>query len=157
MRIIGLDLGERRIGVAAADDRTGVAVPVTTVQAESDPVAAVISVLSDQGAEEVVVGLPLSMSGAVGPQAEKVLALVEAIQAHVAIPVHTWDERLSSYSARELAQQWPRQGEDALAATVILDSFLAAQKRGESIADVIYLPERSAPSTGEAALMSFEE
>jgi RNase H-fold protein (predicted Holliday junction resolvase) len=58
------------------------------------------------------------------------------------LPIALWDERLSSFSARELAQQWPRQGEDALAATVILQSFLASQKRGDATGEVIHLPPR---------------
>ena len=77
MRIIGIDLGERRIGVAAADDRTSVAVPVDTVEAGDDVVETLAQIVLDQQADEIVVGLPLSMSGAVGPQAEGVLNVVE--------------------------------------------------------------------------------
>jgi putative pre-16S rRNA nuclease len=131
-RIIGLDLGEKRIGVAAADDRTGVAVPVTTVLAADDAVRAVLDVLREQAAEEVVVGLPISMSGALGPQAEKVLALVDSIQGQIAIPVHTWDERLSSVQASRAGPNLGKRkstrtavaGRDAAAAAIILQAFL---------------------------------
>ena len=54
MRIIGIDLGEKRIGVAAADDRTQVAVPVTTIDADGDPVAAIANLVQEQNADELV-------------------------------------------------------------------------------------------------------
>lgn len=131
-RIIGIDLGEKRIGVAAADDRTGVALPVTTVQAGADPVSAVIEVLRDQSAEEVVIGLPLSLSGAMGPQAEKVMALVDDIRRRLDMPVHTWDERLSSVEASRASPNLGRRksartaaaGRDAAAAAIILQAFM---------------------------------
>jgi putative Holliday junction resolvase len=136
MRIIGLDLGEKRIGVAAADDRTGVALPVTTVNAVGDPAALVASILREQSADEVVVGLPLSMSGAVGPQAEKVLALVEELREIVAIPIHTWDERLSSVQAsrspgrptRRKSNRTADAGRDAAAAAIVLQAYLDSRR-----------------------------
>ena len=136
MRIIGLDLGEKRIGVAAADDRTGVALPVTTVNAAGDTTVLVANILQEQAADEVVVGLPLSMSGAVGPQAEKVLALVDDLREIISIPIHTWDERLSSVQASRAPRQVPRRksartaaaGRDAAAAAIILQAYLDSQR-----------------------------
>jgi putative Holliday junction resolvase len=58
MRILGLDLGEKRIGVAAADDRTPVAVPVDTIEVDDDPVDVVSRLVDERQADEVVVGLP---------------------------------------------------------------------------------------------------
>ena len=132
MRIIGLDLGEKRIGVAAADDRTGVALPVTTVNVAGDLTVLVAGILREQSADEVVVGLPLSMSGATGPQAQRVLALVEDLREIVAIPVHTWDERLSTVQAsRSHGKQTRRKsgrtadaGRDAAAAAIVLQAYL---------------------------------
>jgi putative Holliday junction resolvase len=135
VRIIGLDLGERRIGVAAADDRTGVALPVTTVNVNSDPAALVADVLREQRAEEVVVGLPLSMSGAMGPQAEKVMALVDELRERIAIPIHTWDERLSSVQASRVPSPGRRKssrtaaaGRDAAAAAIVLQAYLDSRR-----------------------------
>jgi len=148
MRIIGLDLGEKRIGVAAADDRTGVALPVTTVAAVGDPTVLVAGILREQSADEVVVGLPLSMSGAVGPQAEKVLALVEDLREIVAIPVHTWDERLSTVQASRSPGKQTRRpdgrpsgrksgrtadaGRDAAAAAIVLQAYLDNRRSAAS-------------------------
>ncbi len=102
MRIIGLDLGEKRIGVAAADDRTQVAVPVTTISAGSDAVAAITKLVEEQQADEVVVGLPLSMTGAIGPQARLTI---------------------------EVVGRAPEGARDAIAAAIVLQAYLDAHRR----------------------------
>ncbi len=132
MRIIGLDLGERRIGVAAADDRTRVAIPVTTVVVEGDALSAVIDIVRDQRADELVVGLPLSLTGALGPQARLVMRVVEELRQRLSIPVHTWDERLTTIQAgRANTGQRSRKssrtaaaGRDAAAAAILLQAFI---------------------------------
>jgi putative Holliday junction resolvase len=136
VRIIGLDLGEKRIGVAAADDRTGVAVPVTTVAAGDDLAQTVASVVREQAADELVVGMPLSMSGALGPQAQKVAAVVDELGELLSIPVHTWDERLSSVQASRVGPSLGRKksartavaGRDAAAAAIILQAFIDSRR-----------------------------
>ena len=134
MRILALDIGERRIGVAAADDRTRVAIPIDTITVEGDPVEAIARLVQEQRADELVVGLPLSLSGAVGPQAQRVQALVDALSARLSIPVYTWDERLTSVEAdRRLPPGRRRRkggrpalagSRDALAAAIILQAYL---------------------------------
>lgn len=129
MRIIGLDLGAKRIGVAAADDRTRVAVPVTTIEAGADPITAIEALIQEQNADELVVGLPLTMTGAIGPQAQVTMELVEKLRDRIALPVHTWDERLTTAQAGRSA---PRRGRatkgtgtrDAVAATILLQAFI---------------------------------
>src|SRR3972149_2633235 len=98
-RILAIDPGEKRIGVAAADLRTRVAVPLTTIEAGADPVEAVARVAEEESAEAIVVGLALSLSGALGPQAQQTQALADALARRLDIPVHTWDERLTSAEA----------------------------------------------------------
>lgn len=133
MRILALDVGERRIGVAAADDRARVAVPVGTLSPGDDPVEAIARLVMEQGAGEVVVGLPISLSGELGPQARKIQALVDALAARLAIPVRTWDERLSTVeAARRLSPPGRRRGRrrespaspDAVAAAIVLQAYL---------------------------------
>ena len=136
MRIIGLDLGEKRIGVAAADDRTGVAVPLTALAAGDDPAGAIARLLEEQAADEVVIGLPLSMTGAVGPQAEQALGVVEDLRGRLAIPVHTWDERLTTVQASRVQPNRSRGGRsdrdkgrrDAIAAAILLQAFLESRR-----------------------------
>ena len=132
MRILAIDIGEKRIGVAAADDRTRVALPLATVTPNDDIIEAIAHLVEQQQAEELVVGLPLSLSGALGPQALRVQALVDALADRLPIPVRTWDERLTSVQA---ARHQPRgrrrsKGErDALAAAIILQTYLDSQPR----------------------------
>jgi putative Holliday junction resolvase len=133
MRIIGLDLGEKRIGVAAADDRTQVAVPVTTIDADGDPVAAIARLVDEQNADELVIGMPLSMSGAMGPQAQLTMEVVERLRERMTLPVHTWDERLTTAQASRSAPRGGRAAEkkgarDAIAAAILLQAFLDSRR-----------------------------
>ena len=133
MRIIGLDLGEKRIGVAAADDRTQVAVPVTTIDADGDPIAAIARLVEEQNADELVIGMPLSMSGAMGPQARLTMEVVEALRERTALPVHTWDERLTTVQASRNTPPRGRAAEkggarDAIAAAILLQAFLDSRR-----------------------------
>jgi len=136
MRIIGLDLGQRRIGVAAADERTRVAIPVTTVVVTESVVEAAGAIAREQAADELVIGLPLSMSGAMGPQAQLVMQIAEELRKRLAIPVHLWDERLSSVQAGR-SEHGPRgkkstrtavAGRDAAAAAIILQAFIDSRR-----------------------------
>ncbi len=132
MRIIGLDLGEKRIGVAAADDRTRVAIPVTTVTVSGDEVETVVDLLKEQRADQLVIGLPLSLSGAIGPQGQHVLDVVEQLRARLEIPVDTWDERLTTVQAarvptgprRGKSARTAQAGRDAAAAAIMLQAFV---------------------------------
>lgn len=132
MRIIGLDLGEKRIGVAAVEDTTRVAIPIATVTFEGDQVEAVLNIVQEQRADEVVVGLPLSMTGAMGPQAERVMQTVRALEERLGIPVHTWDERLTSVQAghrshaerRRSRSRRPAGYRDAAAASILLQAYV---------------------------------
>lgn len=137
MRIIGLDLGEKRIGVAAADDRTQVAVPVTTVPAGGDAVAAIAKLVEEQQPDEIVIGLPLSMTGAMGRQAERAMAVVEALRERLAVPVRTWDERLTTVQAgrvpsavggRRRRSERPKGIKDSIAAAILLQAYLDSRR-----------------------------
>jgi len=136
MRIIGLDLGEKRIGVAAADDRTPVAVPVGTVEADGDAVGVVRRLVEEQQADEVVIGLPLSMTGAMGPQAQQAMNVVEALRERLEVPVYTWDERLTTVQASRSLGASGRGGRekqkgarDAIAAAILLQAYLDSRRR----------------------------
>lgn len=138
MRIIGLDLGDRRVGVAAAEEETRVAIPVATLDVADDAIEAIAHLVQEQRADELVVGLPLSMSGAIGPQAQRVMSIVEALEARLAIPVRTWDERLTTVQAGRSVPSGRRRGKghrpaagpgrDAVAATILLQAYLDSRR-----------------------------
>ena len=137
MRIMGLDVGERRIGVAIADEGVRVALPVAVVERRELPadLDAIARLVQEQGAEAVVIGLPISLNGSLGPQAQVVKAFGQELAARLALPIEYWDERLSTVEAqRRLADAGHRGSKakgrrDALAAAIVLQSYLDSQTR----------------------------
>ena len=105
--VLALDVGDRRIGVAACDPTGTLASPVTTIERsdEASDIEAVLALASERGAAEIVVGMPLSMSGARGPQARKVEAFTRALASVASFPVNVIDERLSSAQAERLMRR----------------------------------------------------
>ena len=137
MRILALDIGDRRIGVALSDPLGMLASPLTTIErATSDTDAAIDAVLAlaeEHEAAEILVGIPYLMSGRIGAQARITLDFAAALAARTHIPVTHTDERLSSVQAdRMLAQSGgastrDRGRTDAAAAAVILQAYLDAK------------------------------
>ena len=132
-RILAIDPGERRIGVAAADLRLRVAIPLRSIEGGPDAVEAVARLAEEEGARALVVGLPLSLSGALGPQAQRAQALAGALAERLSVPVLTWDERLTSAEARRRLSGGGRRRDkrdvDALAAAIILQAYLDSQRQ----------------------------
>lgn len=137
MRALGLDLGDRRIGVAVSDADGLVATPIEVVERTRDTAGdhrRLLALAAEWEAEIIVIGLPLSLSGDEGPAARKVLAEVEALGALTALPVATYDERLTTVTAdRILQEQGLRAPErrkvvDQVAAAVMLQAWLDAHR-----------------------------
>lgn len=135
-RLLALDVGERRIGVAVSDELGLLARGVTTIQRTSAAQAldALAAQVDQWRPTTIVVGLPRNMDGSLGPQAERVMRFARDLAGRVGLPVLFWDERLSSVSAEEILR---RQGIgtrdhkariDAVAAAVILQEYLDAQR-----------------------------
>jgi len=135
LRAVGVDLGARRIGIALSDSGGTVATPWTKVERCGDEARdhrRIAELVDEAEAEIVVVGLPLSLDGSVGPAAEGVLAEVERLRVVIDVPVETYDERLTTVSAeRALREQGVtgkrrRQVVDQVAASVLLQAWLDA-------------------------------
>ncbi len=110
-RLLGVDLGERRIGLAVGDPVGGLARPLATIRRGRDVAAdaeRLRHIVAEQGVGELVVGLPLDMSGGEGDQARRTRTWVEAIGPLLAIPVVLRDERLSSEVAEGRLGRAPR-------------------------------------------------
>ena len=135
MRILALDVGDKRIGVAVSDPLGILASPLTVVERKSDAssIDAILEVLSREEAGEIVVGLPISLSGGHSAQTLSVAAFVRKLEERSPVPVATADERYSTVEAeRLLSQSKPTRsrsrGEiDAAAAAVILQTYLDSQ------------------------------
>jgi putative Holliday junction resolvase len=142
MRALGLDLGSKRIGVAVSDRSGTIASPLTVVarstsrRRDHERLAALAR---EEEAECVVVGLPRSLSGELGPAARGVMAEVEALATVVGVPVETYDERLSTVAAhsalRESGVRGPARREvvDKVAAAVILQGWLDARRAAKEV------------------------
>jgi putative Holliday junction resolvase len=139
MRVLAVDYGARRIGVAVSDPggTIAAALPALESRGQAEDARAVAEAARREGAERIVVGLPLRLDGALGPSAEKVLAFVEKLRAAVAVPVETWDERLTTAQAERalraarihLARDRRRDRINTMAAQILLQSYLDAGKR----------------------------
>ena len=132
-RVLGLDLGDVRIGVAISDERGRVAVPLGTVHVGAPhDLKAIARLAAENQVTLLVVGLPLSMSGRAGPRADAARAFAQALEGVLGLPVVLHDERLSTVEAeRALRAAGARGGRvrraaDRSAATVILQSYLDA-------------------------------
>ena len=140
MRAIGIDLGSKRIGVALSSGTLATPYEVVARSGDRRRDHRRIAELADEAeAELVVVGVPLSLDGTVGPAARRALDEVEQLAEVVGRPVETWDERLSTVTAersliaQDLRAPARRRVVDKVAAAVILQSWLdAAPQRNES-------------------------
>ena len=132
MRVLALDVGEKRIGVALSDPTGLIATPNTTIHrgGEAADIDAMLSLAAEHGVEEIVVGLPLTLAGRVGPQARRVTRFVDALADRASVPVKTVDERYSTVEAERMMREAgarpsrDKAAVDAAAAAVILQGYL---------------------------------
>lgn len=135
-RSLGLDIGDKRIGVALSDPDGILASPFTIIERrdEKQDIEDIVHIIDQHQVKQIIVGLPRSMDGSIGKQAEKVMAFVEHLNKHTQVPVEFRDERLTTVSARRLIQaartKKARRGakDDAVAAALILQGYLDETK-----------------------------
>lgn len=135
MRCLGVDPGDKRIGIAISDSSGSIANPLRVISHVSRAVDAgvIVSLAVDHGVEMIIVGQALDENNEAGPSARKAGRLAEAIRAQCAFPVVLWDESGSTQTARQagIEMNVPRKKRrghlDELAATVILQSYLDRQ------------------------------
>jgi putative Holliday junction resolvase len=134
-RVLCIDHGKVRIGLALSDPLGIVAHPLVVVPGGPAAIDAIAEIVAEREVAEVVVGLPRNMDGSLGPQAEAVEAFVARLRTVLPGSVRTWDERLSSQEADRTLDAMgiplrKRKGRrDKIAAGIILQSFLDAQNR----------------------------
>lgn len=138
MRIMGLDVGSKTIGIALSDPLGWTAQGLTTIRRRNlaADLAALQELVERYGVEELVVGLPRNMNGSLGPQAEAVRAFAGRLAVDLGLPVHLYDERLTTVAAgrilleADLSRKRRRQVIDQVAATYILQGYL--DRRGQN-------------------------
>lgn len=143
VRIMSFDLGDKRIGIAVTDPLGYTVQPLMTLYCKTPraDLKSIARLIRKHGISEAVVGKPLHMSGEVSPRAQKAEAFAAELRAETGIPVHLWDERLTSWDAHQLLDDAaggpPRSAAnrrqrkrviDQAAAVLILESFLQARE-----------------------------
>ena len=130
---MGLDLGQRRVGVAISDPLGSFAMPHATLEIPRGgdfPLRALLELIESSGAEGIVVGLPMRLDGTLGPEAETAELFAADLRTKVSMEVVMWDERLSSVEAERLLEEAGVRSKrrraitDRVAAAVVLQSFL---------------------------------
>jgi putative Holliday junction resolvase len=132
MRILAIDHGTKRVGLALSDETGTIAHPLQFLPAE--PAATLLDrlheIVAERNVERIVVGIPRNMNGTYGPAAEKVRAFVAALQQVLTAPVETWDERLTTVEANRflieagLRRRQRKEKVDQTAAAILLQSYL---------------------------------
>lgn len=137
MKILGLDYGDRRIGVAVSDAFGWTAQGLTVIERrqEGGDLDRISELVSEHGVEEVVVGLPKNMNGTIGPRGEICIAFAEELKSILQIPVHLWDERLTTVSAHrtlieaDVSRKKRKGVVDKMAASLILQNYLDSKSQ----------------------------
>ena len=137
MRIIGIDYGEKRTGVAISDPLGITAQGLPTIERTNiqKDIQKILNIIHEKEVSEIVVGLPKHMNNTLGVKAESVMAFVDLIKKHVNIPVNTIDERLSTVAAHramlegDLSRKKRKDRVDMIAAQLILQGYLDRIKK----------------------------
>lgn len=135
MRILGLDPGSKRVGVALSDELQMIAQPHEYIPAEpgDELLAKLKNLVTEQGVETVIVGMPRNMDGSYGPAAEKSKAFIAKLKETLYVPIRPWDERLTSAQANRIliegnvSRKKRKEKVDKMAAAILLQSYLDSQ------------------------------
>lgn len=137
MKIMGIDYGDARTGVAISDLLCSIVGQTTVVPSRNTDkaIADIVKLAKENGVGEIVVGLPKNMDGTEGPRAELCRAFAKRLEAETGVPVAMWDERRTTVEAHNILSQHNYHGQkrkntvDAVAASLILEGYLAYKKR----------------------------
>ncbi len=139
MRILGIDYGEKRVGLAISSPVGFIAQGLSTIERidGTDYLEELAAVINEKEVDEIVVGLPKNMNGSIGEKAEEVLELVETLKSKFNLPVHTFDERLTTVRAHramtgaKMSKKGKKKRVDMIAAQFILQAYLDQISRSE--------------------------
>lgn len=139
-RVLALDYGDRRVGLALSDPAGLIAQGLETIQSAGlgETLASIVDIVEEQQVQEIILGLPVHMDGTAGEMAAKVESLADELRRKVSCDVRTWDERLTSVSARRAMHEMGsttrgnKGSLDRIAATLLLQNYLDF-RRGKAI------------------------
>jgi len=136
MRILGLDVGDARIGVSMSDELglTGHGLCVIERKGLKHDIRAIQQIIAENNVEKLVIGLPKTLSGEIGIQAQKVIKFADSLSKKLNIPIVMWDERLTTVAANRILRESgvpPKKRKkviDQLAASIILDTYMERER-----------------------------
>lgn len=134
MRILALDHGTVRIGVALSDELKMIASPLEYISAEpfGEFLTRLKALIAAKEVEQIIIGMPRNMDGSYGPAAEKVRTFIATLKETITVPIRTWDERLTSSQANRILiasnvrRDQRKEKVDKMAAAILLQSYLDA-------------------------------
>lgn len=135
MRLLGVDLGDKRIGLAMSDADGKLAGPLKTLNRNGGEIEEILKIVKSEDIGMVVVGLPLNMDGSLGEEGKKAQRFAQELHEKSALPVNVWDERLSTFEAERRLRESGKKGKklkkslDTAAAAIILQDFLDHKKQ----------------------------
>ena len=143
MRYLGLDVGDRHVGVALSDETATLATGLPTLERRGPrkDVQMVVRLVREHQVAEVVVGLPKRLDGSIGPQAEKVQAFMESLRGPAGVPIVPWDERFTTAAAEraliegDVSRRHRKELVDKVSAVLILQGYLDARKQATASAE----------------------
>lgn len=125
MKLLGIDYGDKKIGLAIADLETKIATPYKILTNQGDYLAKISEICQGEEIEKIIVGLPLTLKSSTSKQTKKVLDFIDKLKKTIYLPIIEQDERLSSGYAKELLKEMKvKHLDDDVAAMIILQSYL---------------------------------
>ncbi|MEG0773254.1 Holliday junction resolvase RuvX [Clostridium sp.] len=132
MRVLGLDIGDRTIGVAISDPLGFTAQGITTIRRKKIEydIEELLKICMEYNVDTIISGLPKNMNGTLGPQSEKVMEFCQVLKEHIDVPIKYWDERLTTVAAHKamlesnMSRDKRKKVVDKIAATYILQGYL---------------------------------
>ncbi len=137
MRIMGIDYGDRNIGIAVSDafQWTAQGIEVVTKRRDNGELERIAELVKEYEVSEIVLGFPKNMNGSIGPRGEISIAFAEQIKEKLQLPVHLWDERLTTAAAErtlleaDVSRKKRKAAVDKLAAVLILQNYLDSKTK----------------------------
>ena len=157
MRLLGVDAGERRMGLAVSDPLGTIASPLRVIDRTEcgDPIEEILREAAACEAEGIVVGMPLTLRGEMGPAAARIERFIEQLRERSSLPVYVVDERLTTKAAEHdmagagLSSRQRRGSVDKVAAALILQRYLDAHRAGAAPREHLNAPEVAARQSDE--------
>jgi len=143
MRVIGLDIGTKRIGVAISDEECIIARGLNSIERNGKEIEKIKEIIKKYNVEKIVYGLPLRMDGSISSQTEVAVSFISKLKEEISIPLLPWDERLSSKQAEtilieaDISRKKRKKLIDKLSAQIILQNYLDSKNfENETIEDI---------------------